>query len=74
MAIPHVLKWTDGAPDRLQPGMLIQTKSGDVFLVGDIDEDAHSAKPYSTDFLANTMRWAWAIAPHELEWVQRMAT
>lgn len=73
MAIPHVLKWTDGAPDKLQPGMLIQTKGGDLSLVGDIDEDAHSAKPYATDLLANTMRWTWAILPHELEWAQRMA-
>lgn len=59
--------WQKGEPDSVLPGMLIRTERFGVRLVGHINEwgnfHGHS------DVWPEIIEWAWAIKPHELEWL-----
>ena len=68
----HKIEWIDGAPEKLEVGMLVELDSGSILLVGDID-DYYSRCDYSSDPLPEFTRWSWLIKPHELEWIEDMA-
>ena len=62
------IDWIDGAPDRLQAGMLIEMDDKPMCLIGGpIDRP-----PYTHSF-KSIKRWAWVIKPHELDWIADMA-
>ncbi|WP_349573101.1 hypothetical protein [Azotobacter salinestris] len=57
------LQWNEGAPEKLEPGMLLLYGTGSVLIVGDCSEmmpDGVSA-------------WAWLVKPHTVEWIEAMA-
>lgn len=65
------IDWIDGAPEKLEPGMVIQDGFKRIRLVGDLTEDGYAnyddfSEPYIT-------RWGWLAQPHELEWIADMA-
>lgn len=66
------VKWIEGAPEKIEPGMLVLVRDVEyegVWLAGSgIDPDSEIAW-----VMANCVAWAWLIQPHELEWVERMA-
>lgn len=70
------LDWQQGAPDKLEAGMVVQWDQGMVSLIGHIDADmawsnATSVGDYSK-WKESIIRWGWAIKPHELEWIEKM--
>ena len=64
------VKWIDGAPEKLEPGMLVLDAHGHVHIAGNINSErielTHLRRGYIT-------AWACLIQTHELEWVERMA-
>lgn len=66
MAIPHVFQWYQGAPDKLQAGMLIDCE-GHIELIGSVEDGVAPEDDYGI------IRWCWAIKPSELEWAVSMA-
>ncbi|RQE49382.1 hypothetical protein [Pseudomonas aeruginosa] len=63
MKITNV-EWNEGAPKKIQPGMLIDRWDGEIELIG-------TARQM---FLRTSIkRWAWLIQPHELQWLAAMA-
>lgn len=63
------VQWNEGAPEKLQAGMLIEMKNKPIFLVGGpID------RPSFTHSFKSIKRWAWLIQPHELNWLEDMAS
>lgn len=73
------LDWIAGAPDALEPGMLVRI--GDkLFLVGHSDAAGKSSldsldarRPLGDAEKARISAYAWLIKPHELAWVSSMA-
>lgn len=64
--------WNEGAPAKLEPGMLIAM--GDVvILIGNLDHYAMACQPEAEIYLEVTTRWAWLIQTHELAWLEDMA-
>lgn len=61
------VKWIEGAPEKLEPGMLIEAAMGGIYLCGSLIPEGSPAD------LDGISRWAWLIQPHELDWVERMA-
>ncbi|MGG4646022.1 hypothetical protein [Pseudomonas aeruginosa] len=62
------VQWNEGAPEKLQAGMLIEIIGKPIFLVGGpIDS------PAFTHSFKKIKRWAWLIQPHELAWLEDMA-
>lgn len=58
------VQWNEGAPKKVQPGMLIERWDGKIELIG-------TARQM---FLRTPIkRWAWLIQPHELAWLEDMA-
>lgn len=68
------LKWVEGAPEKLQAGMVIRTASG-LVLVGSVNEHG-STTGHQLGSIDPTyvQRWAWAIAPFEMDWLDDMGT
>lgn len=66
------LQWNEGAPDKLEPGMLVQEESGFCGLIGHslTEGDPSMVEEW---FELEVKRWAWVIKPHELEWSADMA-
>lgn len=62
------IDWIDGAPERLEPGMVVQF-SGGILLYGNgiTEEQVVTA----TGGLA--LRHGYLVKPHELEWIADMA-
>ena len=58
-------EWFDGAPEKLEPGMVISHEDYDGFLLVGHASIFHSS--------LRVKRWAWVIKPHELEWLEDMA-
>ena len=75
------VKWVNGAPERLEPGMLVITRSlNKPLLIGHADQagsaslDSPSTRvELSAEQKEAFVAWTWLIQPHELEWVERMA-
>lgn len=77
------LKWNEGAPDKLEPGMVVRV--GDpvnrVLLVGHSDaagESKLSGPDERLEKLPEALKpyllaWAWVIKPYELKWLEDMA-
>jgi len=62
------LEWTMGAPEKLEPGMLIRWQDGRCELIGsNVDPEVIGC------VAAWILGWAWVIKPHELEWAADMA-
>ncbi|MGC6992795.1 hypothetical protein ACP0J1_29440 [Pseudomonas aeruginosa] len=66
------VQWNEGAPEKLEPGMLIAMGNA-VMLIGHLDHYAMSLSPEPDIYLECTTRWAWLIQPHELAWLEDMA-
>lgn len=54
------IEWTEGAPDRLEVGMVFRVNGGEPFLIG------HDSIIYERD---NITQWAWLIKPYQLSWI-----
>ncbi len=55
------IEWTEGAPDRLEVGMVVRMKDWDgPLLVGDFST--------LTD-TTHITHWAWLIKPYQLSWI-----
>lgn len=69
------VQWNEGAPKKLEPGMVIKSKDGNIRLVGNIapqtPSSIHSMLDWDTREVAG---WAWLIQPHELNWLEDMAS
>lgn len=64
------LQWTAGAPEKLEPGMLLLVRDGDyegTWLVG---SDTESDQSWALSCCA---AWAWLVQPHTIEWIEAMA-
>jgi len=59
------VQWNDKAPQKIQPGMLIERWDGKIDLIGTCRISV--MKPL-------IKRWAWLIQPHELNWLEDMAS
>lgn len=73
------IDWIDGAPEKLEPGMIIHGEDDHFFLIGHFDDSYGCAiDPAFLDGLdediAAIKRWGWLVQPHELEWLADMAT
>lgn len=69
------VKWIDGAPEKLEPGMLVMCQ-GKAILIGHSDPCCRYGLVefgHIDEVLKSVAAWAWLIQPHELEWVERMA-
>ncbi|HBO2162009.1 TPA: hypothetical protein NIA63_005523 [Pseudomonas aeruginosa] len=73
MKITNV-EWNEGAPAKLEPGMVIDFR-GAVLLIGHVSrEDYMNSPEYGPwEDLSDITRWAWLIQPHELAWLEDMA-
>ena len=70
------LQWNDGAPEKLEPGMLIRWESGAFDLVGSVDFEMSESGQSSARLewlMRDCIAWAWVIKPHELEWAADIA-
>lgn len=76
------LEWFDGAPEKLEPGMMVFVggQLNKALMIGHVDAAGHSSldSPDDRINLPHNMRpliirWAWVIKPHELEWAADMA-
>ncbi|WP_334181046.1 hypothetical protein [Pseudomonas nitroreducens] len=71
------VQWNEGAPAELEAGMLLQNQRGEQILIGDCDVFGSPDRGFrdeEVDILASTTRWAWLIQPHELNWLEDMAS
>ncbi|MDU9398053.1 hypothetical protein [Pseudomonas sp. zfem003] len=68
------IDWIDGAPEKLEPGMVLKSADGDLRLVGNISTktSAHPCAMLDWDLRA-VCAWGWLVQPHELEWIADMA-
>lgn len=62
------LEWTKGAPDRLEPGMVLLWPDYTLEVIG-----TEGIPDYSAETLAYVAAWAWPLKPHTLEWMADMA-
>ncbi|HCE6051117.1 hypothetical protein AAER32_21975 [Pseudomonas aeruginosa] len=72
------VEWHEGAPEKLEAGMLVEandTKSPDyrIRLVGDVLPDEATDGGECPPLLDHIKRWAWLIKPQELAWLEDMA-
>lgn len=63
------VQWNEGAPKEVLPGMLLlwDATDGSVHLVG----HEHDIRADELEYIE---RWAWLIQPHELNWLEDMAS
>lgn len=73
------LDWIVGAPDALEPGMLVRI-GDELFLIGHVDaagksslDSINARRPLGDAEKACISAWAWLIKPHELAWASSMA-
>lgn len=72
----HMIKWTEGSPAKLEAGMLVMNRAGQVLLVGHLDVLASKQPAPESELLeglAHIKQWAWALKPHEIDWIECMA-
>lgn len=63
------VQWNEGVPALLMPGMLVQFLTGIIELYGSEITDTQR------DVVAAMgVRWAWLVKPHELTWLEDMAS
>lgn len=67
------VQWNEGAPENLQPGMLVEIWTGSIRLIGHLDKDAMTRNSHYQEWMDDIVRWAWLIKPHELSWLENMA-
>ena len=63
--VPVIIKWKAGSPTQFKPGQFLVYESGGWELVG---------CRFSPSFDQEIVKHAILIEPHELEWLQSMAT
>ncbi|QJP10472.1 hypothetical protein [Pseudomonas multiresinivorans] len=66
------VQWVPGRPERLRQGMVMATMVFDeelIFLIGDFMDEA-----YRDHLMDRCLKWAWLIQPHELTWLEDMAS
>lgn len=69
------VQWNEGAPQKLEPGMLVKSADGDVRLVGHLAPKTAAEAHAMLDWdLREVRAWAWLIQPHELNWLEDMAS
>lgn len=76
------LEWFEGAPDKLEPGMMVfvggQLNKG--LMIGHVDAAGGTSLSspderihIPRDMKPLILRWAWVIKPHEQEWAADIA-
>ncbi|QJP08385.1 hypothetical protein [Pseudomonas multiresinivorans] len=76
------VQWNEGAPKQLEPGMVIRSAVYEgIFLIGTVDAAGESSlttpwtrKELDEEQRSNVIAWAWLIQPHELNWLEDMAS
>lgn len=77
------VQWNEGAPEQLEAGMILCNERGNTLIVGDVDifgspDILDSLNGTNRDeeekVLEAVTRWAWLIQPHELNWLEDMAS
>lgn len=72
MSSVRQVQWNEGAPAVLVAGMIIEDEDDGFLVIGDILIDG---APFSESRQAPVVkRWAWLIQPHELNWLEDMAS
>lgn len=65
------LDWSEGAPDELVPGMVIDEGEGNLVFIGHCLPEGYPEMPDGYLDLS-VKRWAWLIQPYQLEWLEAM--
>ena len=72
------VQWNTEIPERLEPGMLIKVMFYDeeyTYLVGtSLDDGSTIGDDGARIEPRHITRWAWLIQPHELNWLEDMAS
>lgn len=63
------VQWVPGKPEAFRPGMILEMQNGDVHLVG-----TGTSSIQLMGWRFGCKRWAWLIQPHELAWLEDMAS
>lgn len=62
------LEWNDGAPEKLQAGMILEYQPGFMSIVG-----SEFCVTLDSSTFVHASRWAWLIQPYQVEWLESMA-
>jgi hypothetical protein len=54
------IEWTEGAPDKLEVGMVVRVRGGKPLLIGDY---------CAVTYIGRVTHWAWLIKPYQLSWI-----
>lgn len=69
------LDWNEGAPDELVPGMIVCNGSGQLTIIGHVDNvlSANAASEIQIEYsMGEISKWAYLIQPYQLEWLESM--
>ena len=69
------LDWHEGAPDELVPGMIVCNGSGQLTIIGHVDNAlsySASSEIQISESMAEICKWAYLIQPYQLEWLESM--
>lgn len=72
----RTLEWHKGAPEKLEPGMLVMHDDQRPILIGDSDQFCRFGLvdfAHIEEVRNSISAWAWLIQPHEIEWLESMA-
>lgn len=67
------IDWVEGAPSRLEAGMVVQWSDDICAIVGHLGENTDGTwddGEYNARISIYIQRWGWLIKPHELEWIE----
>lgn len=66
------VQWNEGAPARMETGMILRYREGPPSLIGGIPGGSYGWS--LTKEKDEVTGWAWLIQPHELNWLEDMAS
>lgn len=74
MSNNRFLKWTMGAPEKFEVGMLVFVKGGTMYLIGDIDLDGQFGhEDMGGVKIEEVERWTYLVRDFELQWYSDLA-
>ena len=62
------LEWHQGAPARLEPGMILRYQDGRLSIIG-----THFEQSLDRATFGNATQWASLVQPYQIEWLADMA-